>query len=172
MMRTLLFKVALCTAIILAPTTMGAKDNSFKKLSKIEGVEHIHIPKMLINLAAKKGESLNIGENISLGDKSGDLLKKIDTVDIFTSEEKDSAKKLSSRAKNILNGKGWEALVDASEDGQKVKICQVKQGKNTTFVVFAEEKDETTLVVIKGEIDLAKLLEQQMATEGESLKEQ
>jgi hypothetical protein len=47
-----------------------------------------------------------------------------------------------------------------------VKIFQTKQGKSTTFVVFAEEEDETALVVIKGKIDIAKLLQQQM-TENE-----
>lgn len=172
MMHTLL-KVALCAAIILTPIGANAQEKEFKKLKRIDGVEHVHIPKFLISLAAKNGESLNVGDNITLGDYwTGDLLKKIDAVDVFTSEEKESAAKLSIRVRSILSGKSWEQLVDVTdEDGEKVKICQAKQGKNTTFVIFAEEEKEASLVVIKGEIDLAKLMEQQMAGEGEDAEE-
>ena len=91
MIRTLFIKVALCAAIILAPANASARDKNFKQLSKIEGVEHIHIPKFLINLAAKNGESVKIGENIKIGDNEGDMLKKIETVDVFTCEKKDGA---------------------------------------------------------------------------------
>lgn len=163
MIRTLFIKVVLCAAIILAPANASARDKNFKQLSKIEGVEHIHIPKFLINLAAKNGESVKIGENIKIGDNEGDMLKKIETVDVFTCEKKDGAAKLSQRARDILNAEGWEPLVDVKDgEGQRVKIFQTKQGKSTTFVVFAEEEDETALVVIKGKIDIAKLLQQQM----------
>ena len=172
MMHTLL-KVALCAAIILTPIGANAQEKEFKKLKKIDGVEHVHIPKFLISLAAKNGESLDVGDNISLGDYwTGDLLKKIDAVDVFNCEEKESVEKLSTRVRSILSGNTWEQLIDVTdEDGEKVKICQARQGKHTTFVIFAEEEKEASLVVIKGEIDLAKLLEQQMAGEGEDAEE-
>lgn len=166
MIRTLVLKVALAAAIILTPAGANAKDNNFKQLSKIDGVEHVHVPKFLISLAAKNGENLNFGDNISIGDKEGNMLKKIETVDVFTCEKKDSAAKLSQRARSILDAEGWEPLVDVKDgDGQRVKIFQTKQGKSTTFVVFAEEEDETALVVIKGKLDIAKLLQQQMAAD-------
>ena len=172
MMHTLL-KVALCAAIILTPIGANAQEKEFKKLKKIDGVEHVHIPKFLISLAAKNGESLDVDDNISLGDYwTGDLLKKIDAVDVFNCEEKESVEKLSTRVRSILSGNTWEQLIDVTdEDGEKVKICQARQGKHTTFVIFAEEEKEASLVVIKGEIDLAKLLEQQMAGEGEDAEE-
>ena len=173
-MRTLLLKAALCAAILLAPTSAGAQDKEFKKLKKIDGVEHVHIPKFLISLAAKNGEGLNLGGNVSLGDYwTGDLLKKIEAVDVFTSENEQSATQMGKRVQSIMNGKGWESLVDVKdEDGEKVKIFQAKQGKQTTFVIFAEEEKEATLVVIKGEVDMDKLLEQQMAVEGENTEKQ
>lgn len=168
MMRTFFIKVALCAAIILAPNGADARSKDFKALSKIAGVEHVHIPKLLINLAAKNGEGLDVGKNVTLGDYwSGDLLKKIDTVDVFSTGEKGASEKMGQQVRSIVGGNDWEALVDVKdEDGQKVKICQLHQGRHTTFVIFAEEEDEASLVVIKGEVDMAKLLEQQTVIEG------
>ena len=95
MKYTLLVKVALCAVIMLNSTGANASNKDFKKLAKIEGVEHVHIGKFLLNLAAKNGESVSFGENISIGDKSGNILKKIDTIDVYTSEERNSTEQLS-----------------------------------------------------------------------------
>jgi len=57
----LLIKVALCAAIMLISTSANALGKDFKNLIKIEGVEHVHIGKFLLNLAAKNGESINFG---------------------------------------------------------------------------------------------------------------
>ena len=53
MKYTLLIKVALCAAILLTSTGANAASKDFKKLAKIDGVEHVHIGKFLLNLAAK-----------------------------------------------------------------------------------------------------------------------
>jgi len=161
MKHTLLIKVALCAAIMLASTGANALGKDFKKLAKIEGVEHVHIGKFLLNLAAKNGGNIDLDENIAIGGKSGNILKKIDTIDVFTSEEKKSAEQLSQYVQSILDGDGWEPLINATdEDGEKVKIYQNQQGKHTTVIIFAEEDSETTLVVIDGKLDMAQLMEQ------------
>ena len=53
MKHTLLIKVALCAAIMLTSTGANAPSKDFKKLAKIEGVEHVHVGKFLLNLAAR-----------------------------------------------------------------------------------------------------------------------
>ena len=162
MKHTLLIKVALCAAIMLTPTGANASNKDFKKLSKIEGVEHVHVGKFLLNLAAKNGGDIDLGENISFsGNKSGDILKKIDTIDVYTSEEKNSAEQLSQYVRNILDGNGWEPLINMTDgDGEKVKIYQNQHGKHSTVIIFAEEDGEASLVVIDGKLDMAQLMEQ------------
>lgn len=161
MKHTLLVKMALCAAILLASTGANALGKNFKKLAKIEGVEHVHVGKFLLNLAAKNGESVNFGENIVIGDKSGNILKKIDTIDVYTSEKKNSAEQLSLHVRNILDGNGWEPLINMTdEDGEKVKIYQNQHGKHSTVIIFAEEDGEASLVVIDGKLDMAQLMEQ------------
>ena len=161
MKHTLLIKVALCAVILLAPTGANASSKDFKKLAKIEGVEHVHVGKFLLNLAAKNGESVNFGDNIAIGDKSGNILKKINIIDVYTSEEKNSAEQLSQQVRSILDGEGWEPLIDATDgEGYKSKIYQNQQGKHTTVIIFAEEDSEASLVVIDGKLDMAQLMEQ------------
>lgn len=161
MKHTLLIKVALCTAIMLISTSANALDKNFKKLAKIEGVEHIHIGKFLLSLAAKNGESVNIGDGITFTSKSGNILKKINSIDVFTSEEKKTAEQLSQQVWSILNGNGWEPLINMTDaDGEKVKIYQNQHGKHTTVIIFEEEESEASLVVIDGKLDMAQLMEQ------------
>ena len=161
MKHTLLIKVALCATIMFTSTGANALDKNFKKLTKIEGVEHVHIGKFLLSLAAKNGESVNIGEDITFTGKSGDMLKKINSIDVFTSEEKKTIEQLSQHVRNILDGNGWEPLIDAKdEEGYKSKIYQKQQGKHTTIVIFAEEDSEASLVVIDGKIDMAQVMNQ------------
>ena len=161
MKHTLLIKIALCTAIMFVSTGANALGKNFKKLTKIEGVEHVHIGKFLLSLAAKNGESVNIGDGITFTGKSGDMLKKINSIDVFTSEEKKTVEQLSQQVRSILDGNGWEPLIDAKdEDGQRSKIYQKQQGKHTTVVIFAEDEGEASLVVIDGKLDMAQLMEQ------------
>ena len=161
MKHTLLIKVALCAAIMLASTGANASSKDFKKLAKIEGVEHVHVGKFLLNLAAKNGESVNIGDGITFTGKSNNILKKINTIDVYTSEEKNSAEQLSQQVRSILDGNGWEPLIDAKdEDGQRSKIYQKQKGKHTTVIIFAEEDSEASLVVIDGKLDMAQWMEQ------------
>ena len=161
MKHTLFIKVALYAAIMLTSTGANASNKDFKKLAKINGVEHVHIGKFLISLAAKNGENINLGENIIVGDKSGNILKKIDSIDVYTSEEKNTIEQLSQHVRSILDGNGWESLINMTdEDGEKVKIYQNQHGKHTTVIIFTEEDGEASLVVIDGKLDMAQLMEQ------------
>ena len=161
MKHTLLIKVALCAAIMFISTGANALGKDFKKLAKIEGVEHVHVGKFLLNLAAKNGGNVDFGEGIKFSAKSGDILKDIDTIDVYTSEEKNSAEQLSQQVRSILDGEGWEPLIDATDgEGYKSKIYQNQQGKHTTVIIFAEEDGEASLVVIDGKLDMAQLMEQ------------
>ena len=148
------------------------QSNAFKQLKQIEGVESIHIDKFLLNLAAKNdGGELDLGEGVSFNVKDGDFLKKIDDIRIYSTEDKDAVSQMSKRVKSVLNGKGWEPLIDMKdEDGQKVKMYQAKGGKHSTMVIFAEEDDGASLVVIEGKVDFAELLAQEMNEEKEAQK--
>ena len=139
MKRTILsIALALCVGCVFG------QSKEFKSLADIEGVESIHIGKFLLNLAAKnnKGE-LDLGKGVFFNVKDGNLLKKIDDIRIYSTEDEDAVSPMSTRVKNVLKSKGWEPLIEMTEeDGQKAKIYQAKKGKRCTIAIFAEEDDE------------------------------
>ena len=160
-MKHTLIKVALCAAIMFISTSAYASGKDFKKLAKIDGVEHVHVGKFLLNLAAKNGGNIDLGENMSFVGKSGDILEKIDSIDVFTCEDKKSKEQLSRQVRKMLDGNGWEPLINATdENGEKSIIYQKQHGKHTTVIVFAEEEGEASLVVIDGKLDMAQMMEQ------------
>lgn len=162
-------KLAVCAVLFLMCASVQAQSKDFKKLSKIDGVEHIHINKFLLKLAAMNDGGINVGKGVVLGNNSDNMLEKIDVVDVYTSDKKDAVEEMGKKVRDILNVDGWEPLVDVNEkDGERVKIYQKKKGKQCTFVVFAEEEKEASLVMVKGEIDLAKMLEQKISADEET----
>lgn len=172
MIRTLVMRVALGATMVLASMGAQAQGKDFNQLKQIEGVEHVHIGKFLLNLASKNDEGeLDLGEDLSFNIKDGDLLKKIDDIRVFNTEEESAVVKMSKKVKSVLSGKGWEPLIDIKdEDGQKVKMYQAKRGKHSTMVIFAEEDDEASLVVITGKVDFAELVAQEMNEEEKAQK--
>ncbi len=164
MIRTLVMRVALSATMVLASIGAQAQGKEFNQLKQIEGVEHVHIGKFLLNLASKNDEGeLDLGEDIAFNFKDGDMLKKIDDIRVFKTEDESAVVQMSKKVKSVLSGKGWEPLIDLTdEDGQKVKMYQAKRGKHSTMVIFAEEEDEASLMIIKGKVDFAELVAQEM----------
>lgn len=157
-----------CLTLLLACFATGTQAKSFKSLSHIDGVTHVHIPKLLIKLAASNNKELRVGKNIIVSEDAGDnILSSISCIDVFTSEEKQACDKLTEKALALTSGKDWETLVSANEDGERVKICQNNSGKKKYVLILAQEAKEVSLVIIKGKLDLTQLIEQAMANDKE-----
>ena len=157
-MRTLLVKVALCATVLFAPTTAKAQGAEFKQLAQIKGVEVVHMDKKMINSAAKKGEDLKYNEITIAG--GGSVLNYLDDVFLYRCEAQKGAEKLKKQVLKLLKNEKWQTLMDvAGDEGEKVKMCQTKEGEKNTNVFFVEKDDETVFVVMTGSLDLANLIE-------------
>ena len=158
-MRTLLVKVALCATVLFAPTTAKAQGAELKELAKIEGVELVHLDKKMINSAAEKGEDLKYDE-ITIAGSGSEILNYLDDVFIYRCTAKKGAEKLKKQVLKLLKNEKWQTLMDvAGDEGEKVKMCQAKEGEKNTNVFFVEKDDETVFVVMTGSLDLANLIE-------------
>jgi hypothetical protein len=113
----------------------------------------------MISLAAKNGQELKHG-NVTIADGDSDILNYLEDVFIYSCEQKKDAEKLKKEVLKLLKNEKWQTLMDvASDEGEKVKMCQAKEGEKYTNVIFVEEDDETTLVLLTGALDIAKLIE-------------
>ena len=157
-------KLAVCAVLAFVCGGANAQSNAFDELAKIKGVEYQHVDKDMINLAAKQGNGLHVGEVVNLGQGEGEeFLNQFDDVKVFTCEDGGDVKKFKKVALKLLKGKEWEPLVDTKgDDGEMLKIYLSKKGERSTNVVLAVEEDEAHLVVISGTFDFAKMLQNGM----------
>jgi hypothetical protein len=165
-------RTILSIALALSVGCVFGQSKEFKLLADIEGVESIHIGKSMLNMVAKnEGANFALGEGVSFDMEGADFLKKIDDIHIYSTEDKDAASLMSKHVKGVLDGKGWNPLIDMKdEDGQKVKMYQSKQGEQSTMVIFVEKDVEASLIVITGKVDFAELMAQKMKEAGEAQK--
>ena len=163
-------RTILCVAMALMVSVAFGQKDDFKQLKQIEGVEHVTINKTMLDMVAKSGGDLDFGENLSVSGMSGDILKKMESLSIYHCEAKEAAENLSTQVKRILGGRGWEPLVNANgDDGEKMKIYQLRKGKNSTLVIYTEEDDESALIVIDGKLDFAKLMAEEKDSEAQKM---
>ena len=157
-------KLAVCAVLAFVCVGANAQSNAFDELAKIKGVEYQHVDKNMINLAAKQGNGLHVGDVVNLGQGAGEeFLNQFDDVKVYSCEDGGKIKKFKKAALKLLKGKEWEPLIDTKgDDGEIVKIYLSKKGEQSTNVVLAVEEDEATLVVISGTFDLAKMMQQGM----------
>ena len=152
-------KVAICAVLVFACVNVNAESKDFDKLSKIKDVEVTHVDKSMIELAAKTGTGIHLGETINLDDEDGDVVKTISDIKIYHCEKKKGMDKLKTEATKILKGKKWQSLIDTKgEEGEIVKIYQAKEDDQISNVVVAIEEDEAVVVVIDGTFDLTKMM--------------
>jgi len=154
-------KLAICAVLVFVSVNANAQCQDFDKLAKIKGVEYQHVDKNMINLAAKMGEGLHIGEaiNIGGGGDAGKILDQFNDVKVFICEEEGNIPKFKKTALKVLKGKQWEPLIDTKGDeGEIVKIYQAKKGEQVTSVILAIEDDEAQLVVLDGTFDITKMM--------------
>ena len=155
-------KVAICAALFFTCIGAHAECDDFDELAKIDGVEYEHVDKSMIELAAKQGKTVTVGDNLVLGgDGEGeDFFKKFDDLRVFKCEENGNIKKFKKIALKLLKNKDFEPLIDTNgDDGEILKIYLSKKGERSTNVVLAVEDEEANLVVINGTFDFAKMLQ-------------
>ena len=164
MKLTSMKRIILSLIVLLSAASVNAQSRNFDELAKIKGVEYTHIGKEMIQLAAKQGKGLNVGDMVKLGNGEGEeFLNQFDDVKVFTCEEKGSVKKFRKTALKLLKGQEWEPLLDTKgDDGEMVKIYLSKNGEHSTNVILTVEDEEANLVVISGTFDFAKMMQEGM----------
>ena len=114
-------KVAICAALFFTCIGAHAECDDFDELAKIDGVEFEHVDKSMIDLAAKQGKTVTVGDNLVLGgDGEGeDFFKKFDDLRVFKCEENGNIKKFKKIVLKLLKNKDFEPLIDTNgEDGE------------------------------------------------------
>ena len=157
-MRTTIFSIAFAVAILCSSCTVKANPTSlitqpkndeigsiFKEFKSGNNVTYVNLPKTLIKLGLK-----------AANDKTANALaEQIDGLQILTFEKADQRLKdnLYNRISK-LESKGYEPMVKANEDGEKVRIFIKGNEKEVqSLVIFAMDKEDCSLINIVGHIN-------------------
>ena len=161
-MKTTILTIAFAVAVLCSSCTVKANPKSliiqptndevesiFKEFKSGDNVTYVNLPKALIKLGLKAAND----------ETANALAEQIDGLQILTFEKADQKTKdgLYNRISK-LESKGYEPMVKANEDGEKVRIFIKGNEKEVqSLVVFAMEKEECSLINIVGHINPANI---------------
>ena len=161
-MRTTIFSIVFAVAILCSSCNVKANPTSlitqpkndeigsiFKEFKSGNNVTYVNLPKTLIKLGLKAAND----------ETANALAEQIDGLQILTFEKADQRLKdnLYNRISK-LESQGYEPMVKANEDGEKVRIFIKGNEKEVqSFVVFAMDKEDCSLINIVGHINPANI---------------
>jgi hypothetical protein len=122
------------------------KPDIFGKLAGNENITQVTVTKSMLNMVPNIDSSLGVnGINIK------NVFAKLEQVDIFTSEEESTKKKMSKEVTEFFNGnKAYEVLLKIKNEDENVVFYGEKDDKNFTSFVMFVDNDECVLIRLQG----------------------
>ena len=165
-----MYKV-LFAAVLLAFPVVSVAQSEFDKFEDINGVTSIIVNQKAFSLMSKIGSESD--------DEYLDLIKDIESLKVFATEDKSVGEEMAKEASNYLKKSNLEELMRVKDDGSNVAIY-IREGGSEDYVkeLFMLVKDggddkEIVIISLIGNIDLkqiAKLTEKMNLPGGEHLK--
>lgn len=116
-------------------------DDLFKEYKDKDHVECINIPKAMMSMAS----------GFVKNEDGGQLVKKIDHIRILNIEDDTALCKSFAEKAMSLSKKGYETMVNSSEDNEKTLILVKTKGEAITeMVILNIEPAECNLIQMKG----------------------
>lgn len=161
-MKTTIFTIAFAVAVLCSSCTVKAKPMSlimkptndevesiFKEFKSGDNVTYVNLPKTLIKLGLKAAND----------ETANALAEQIDGLQILTFEKANQKTKdgLYNRISK-LESKGYEPMVKANEDGEKVRILvKGNEQEVQSIVILALDHEDCSLIKIDGRINPANI---------------
>ncbi len=153
---------------VMAPIFTFAQ-SQFDKFEDIDGVTSIIVNQKAFALMSKIGAESD--------EEYLDLIKNIETLKVFATEDASVAKQMQLEAQKYLKSANLEELMRIKDGNDRVKIY-VREGSNDNFVkelfMFVNDSSEETVIIsLTGNIDLrqvSKLTDKMDLPGGDELK--
>ncbi len=146
----ILIGIFLCTSILAQ-----AQTDPFEKLMDMKGVTTVYISKAMLGMMSSVDTEKMVMEGVEIGE----VVKKLTSITVLTSEKPDAMKALQKLASDIKNNKAYEQLMFAKTDETKATIyAKVIKGEETEMVVVVNDgssKQSSTLIRLTGTMTLA-----------------
>ena len=141
--------------LFLCHITASAQNKLVEKYCDLDGVTCISISKAMLNVISNDDIDIQ-AEGMELGK----IIKKLDGLQILTTEESANIKKITSEL-NFSKANGYTELMRIKEDDEKTFIYQKKLNETRNeFILMvtegniAENTGELTIIVLTGTISI------------------
>jgi hypothetical protein len=166
-------KLIIAVALIATPFLMNAQ-SQFDRFEDLDGVTSVIVNQKAFAMMSKIGAESD--------DEYLNLIKNINTLKVFATEDKGVAKQMETEVKSYLLKANLEELMRVKDGNSNVKIYG-KEGQSADYVkelfMFVKDggdksgHDQTVIIYLTGNIDLkqiSKLTEKMNLPGGEHLK--
>ncbi len=147
-MKQIIIKVLLCVVSALSSLTVNAQVKAFEKYADVKDVTYVYISKYMLSMAGKNAAPSVPGIDIKT------LAGKLTGIQIISSENKNTQKKLKSDVKSIMEKDKYELMMQMNEEDTKVNIFHHIDKKLSAVIMQVEEDDEMTVIVFSGKFTL------------------
>ena len=147
-MKQVIIKVLLCIVVALGCLTANAQVKAFEKYADTKNVTYVFISKYMLGMAGK-----NAAPSVP-GIDTKTLAGKLTGIQIITSVDNATQKKLKNDVKSIMAKDQYELLMQMNEDDNKVNIFHHVDKQQSAVIMLVEGDDNTTVMVFSGKFTL------------------
>ena len=147
-MKQVIIKVLLCIVVALGCLTANAQVKAFEKYADTKNVTYVFISKYMLSMAGK-----NAAPSVP-GIDTKTLAGKLTGIQIITSVDNATQKKLKNDVKSIMAKDKYELLMQMNEDDNKVNIFHHVDKQQSAVIMLVEGDDNTTVMVFSGKFTL------------------
>ena len=147
-MKQVIIKVLLCIVVALGCLTANAQVKAFEKYADTKNVTYVFISKYMLGMAGN-----NAAPSVP-GIDTKTLAGKLTGIQIITSVDNATQKKLKNDVKSIMAKDKYELLMQMNEDDNKVNIFHHVDKQQSAVIMLVEGDDNTTVMVFSGKFTL------------------
>lgn len=159
-MKHTLLGIILTLAMMISSLNANARIKEFKTLKEVEGIEYVHIPKLLLKVF-----TVSFRSDCS---ELGDLPHRTNSLRMYCTETASASAEVKKILHTIIDKENFNLLIDAnSEDNETMTIYIKGEKKKSTLMILSEEGNELDVLVVTGKFstgDLNNLSTKTLAT--------
>ncbi len=147
-MKTIAIRILLVVAMVVGSLQANAQVKAFEKYADTKNVTYVYISKFMLRMVDASSAPSVPGVNTE------SLMKKLNGIQIISSENKNAIARLKADAQSIVKQGKYELLMQVDDDGDKVRIYHHEGKQQSAVVMMVEEDDEYSVIVFSGTFTL------------------
>lgn len=147
--------ITILTALALAVTALAQNGKDlYNKYSDLEGVSAVYVSPAMFRMIGKIPDIDMEDANVNLTP----IIRNLTGFYLLDAEDPGVAAKLHAEVKRLLDGKQYELLFEAKENGEVTRLFTAGSGNVvTSIVLITSEASEFTFMTLEGQMDREEL---------------